>query len=517
MIMKTMNVSAYLFGGIALVNTIFFSSCTSEEQDLARAEYVTEIRVTREDFAYVEEGQTRTAYQFSSGKVGFQWATGDTLGIYPIGADQVSFPISSGDGSSSAAFDGGAWALRSTYQYAAYYPFTAKNYHIDQKSIPVSYLGQKQIGNSSMDNLAPYDYQAAAPTQPTATGGVNLAMKHLGAFLRLRLNIPEASTITSVTIRSDKAKFVTKGTFDLTSSSPAITATQTSSELTLELESVTTTSANQDIVVWMLVAPVDMSSSTLTISAITRTGKLFENTKVGMNLQAGTCYGFVVSLKNEGKYAFVHEYVDLGLPSGLKWATYNVGASSPEDFGDYYAWGETKPYYTSRALFYYDPPVNYKNGKTGYNWASYKWCSNGSLKELTKYTYDGGVTTESNNDPPFVGDNKTTLEPADDAAAVNWGESWRMPTVEELNELSRYCTWISTTSSGVSGYLVVSKTNGNSIFLPRAGCLSNGHFEFFDDCYWSSSLSEDYMDCAYMNKGIILPRCYGLTVRAVWQ
>jgi hypothetical protein len=137
-----------------------------------------------------------------------------------------------------------------------------------------------------------------------------------------------------------------------------------------------------------------------------------------------------------------HEWVDLGLPSGTKWATCNVGATLPEEYGDYFAWGETEP-------------------KSTYNWFTYKWCR-GSSSTITKYC------TSSDDGTP---DYKTTLELEDDAAYVNWGSSWRMPTSSQLAELdnSSYTTWTWTRKNGVIGYNVVSKTNGNSIFLPITG------------------------------------------------
>ncbi len=136
-----------------------------------------------------------------------------------------------------------------------------------------------------------------------------------------------------------------------------------------------------------------------------------------------------------------HEAVDLGLPSGTLWATCNVGASLPEEFGYYFAWGETTP-------------------KSIYNWDTYKYGS--AYNKLTKYCDDSYYGTE---------DNRTELELSDDAAAVNWGSDWRMPTMTQLLELSKHCTWTSTTFNYVKGMLVVGP-NGNSIFLPAAGYRS---------------------------------------------
>lgn len=129
-----------------------------------------------------------------------------------------------------------------------------------------------------------------------------------------------------------------------------------------------------------------------------------------------------------------HEAVDLGLPSGLKWATCNVGATKPEEAGGFYAWGEVAE-------------------KDAYEWKTYKWCEDGSYSKLTKYNENVSVYT---------------LEPEDDAAHVLWGGSWRMPTREEFEELLTKCTRKFTTQNEVRG-LLVTGPNGNSIFLPSAG------------------------------------------------
>ena len=156
----------------------------------------------------------------------------------------------------------------------------------------------------------------------------------------------------------------------------------------------------------------------------------------------------------------VHEYVDLGL--SVKWATCNVGASKPENYGDYFAWGETKP-------------------KSTYSWSTYKWCR-GNRDNLTKYCTDSDYGTV---------DNKIQLELSDDAARANWGGSWRMPTHDEWTELREKCTWTWTTQNGVEGYKVTSKTNGRSIFLPAAGYRNDSSLGYAgsDGYYWSSSLN----------------------------
>ncbi|MDE7378674.1 MAG: DUF1566 domain-containing protein [Paraprevotella sp.] len=156
-----------------------------------------------------------------------------------------------------------------------------------------------------------------------------------------------------------------------------------------------------------------------------------------------------------------HKAVDLGL--SVKWATCNVGASSPEEYGGYYAWGETEE-------------------KNNYDWSTYKYC-NGSYDTQIKYCTKSSKGTV---------DNKTVLEPEDDVAHVKWGGSWRMPTASEISELINNCSWRWIVQNGVNGCVVTSKSNGNSIFLPAAGgrwfevVISSGS----DGGYWSASLDE---------------------------
>ena len=191
-----------------------------------------------------------------------------------------------------------------------------------------------------------------------------------------------------------------------------------------------------------------------------------------------------------------HAYVDFGLPSGTLWATCNVGANAPWEYGDYFAWGETTP-------------------KTTYNWSNYKYCK-GVSDQLTKYCNDlysgyNGFT-----------DNLTVLQSMDDAATANWGNGWRMPTRKQWDELYNWTTVQKAMQNGHSG-LLFTGSNGEALFLPAAGdrwgdeLRKVGSYGY----YWSSSLYAivpngawsfgfGSVDCIGCNG-----RCGGLSVRAM--
>ena len=232
---------------------------------------------------------TRTSYSY--GDTGYEavWTEGDILGIYPLGGDQVSFPISDGAGSKTAVFDGGAWALRGTYKYAAYYPFSTDNYTIKETSIPVSYIGQEQKGNNTTAHLSAYDFMAAAATKPSSNGSVTLPFKHLGAFLSMSLTLPKAGTYTSLTLTSGQGEFITGGTVDLSAAEPSITAVSKSKSVTLGLNSITLDSGDPVLKVNMMIAPADLTGSTIAIKVTDSEGASYTNSKKGMDMHVCLC------------------------------------------------------------------------------------------------------------------------------------------------------------------------------------------------------------------------------------
>lgn len=233
---------------------------------------------------------------------------------------------------------------------------------------------------------------------------------------------------------------------------------------------------------------------------IVETGNIVENTSYNGRITpqsgptGGGAAGYFYFHVNE------HKYVDLGLPSGTLWATCNVGANGPEEYGNYFAWGETSIY-----------------GKNAYDWSDYKYAD-GSFNSLTKYCTNSSYGTV---------DDKVVLDAGDDVATEKWGIEWRMPTkaqqAELLNGSYTTTTWI-TTQSGVNGRLVTSKFNGNCVFLPAAGYRDGTDFFSVGDNggYWSRSLDADdsasgcslNFDLSIISSGKS-GRCLGRPVRPV--
>ena len=200
--------------------------------------------------------------------------------------------------------------------------------------------------------------------------------------------------------------------------------------------------------------------------------------------------------KTNRKSSSVHngyKYVDLGL--SVKWATENIGANKPEEYGDYFAWGEIK-------------------SKNSYTWTNYKWCK-GTNNRLTKYNSTG-----------FWGwnDGKSKLEQPDDVAHIRWGGKWRIPTKSEWQELIDNCNWEWTSLNGVNGYIITSNKqefSDQSIFIPAAGHMYENKLEGDRTSlsYISSQCDEQYsfnLFATHSNKAIVgYNRQLGSTIRPV--
>ena len=277
-----------------------------------------------------------------------------------------------------------------------------------------------------------------------------------------------------------------------------------------------------------ILVPQSFAAGKLSVSFSIGTGSYTWTNAAAITLAAGNTYNLPISATTAPPVDSYngHGYVDLGLPSGLKWATCNVGATAPEEYGDYFAWGDTVPCYSSQ------DPLTWRENKTGYNWASYTWC-NGSYTTLTKYC------SKSEYGKDGFTDAKTTLDPEDDAAGYQWGGSWRMPAKADIDELIAtrnntddytwtWCDGSTTKYAGtdVAGWRIVRNSTGATLFLPAAGYrgaagLSGaGSFGRF----WSSSLDtgspHGAWDIYFYSSGVSAYGNYrylGLSVRPVTE
>lgn len=203
--------------------------------------------------------------------------------------------------------------------------------------------------------------------------------------------------------------------------------------------------------------------STIELVAVANEGYKFIGWYIGDNntpVSTNSFFSFIVNedvslLAKFRKKARIGNAIDIGL--SVRWADFNVGATKPEEYGGYYAWGEIEE-------------------KDTYTWDNYKWCI-GSSNTITKYCTSSRYG--------YV-DNKTVLDLEDDVANMEWGGNWRIPTEDELDELIIKCNWVKTTLNGVNGYKVIGP-NGNSIFFPAAGYdggTSKGEIGYI----WTSTL-----------------------------
>lgn len=270
------------------------------------------------------------------------------------------------------------------------------------------------------------------------------------------------------------------GTTELNPSAFTITDGTNTVELTSIPEA--TYTANSAGVLYVAF-PATNSAETVTLTATVGSDTYTYTTSSAKTFTNGNYYAITVKMTKAAPVEPVA--VDMGLSSGTKWANMNLGANSPEDIGDYYAWGETEPYYSSQN------PLTWKAGKeAGYDWASY-----------TKFgTHDNSISPESGFNKYNTTDGKYVLEAADDAATANWGNGWRMPTKEEVNELlaaypinsasgSQRRAWLENyNGTGVNGLAFYNASDNILLFLPASGAFNGTTLGSALCSYWSSTL-----------------------------
>ncbi|MBR4809040.1 MAG: Ig-like domain-containing protein [Bacteroidales bacterium] len=411
------------------------------------------------------------------------WNATDKLMVYPTtGTSGSEFRANFIGSTAKTCYFKGTLDTKNYSEFYAFYPYSAaKRYFSSSKRLTGTLpANQKALADNIYKDLM-VSYGSFTKSDR------NLSMKPVYGGLKFTLSRDDIKSIEFTTNGSTALA----GDFNIYFDKNTIVAEGSDKTITLTPKSGTAFQSGTNYFIVMI--PGTLSKGFTATLTTTDGKKLVATTTKKITVKAGV-FGTLAKPLNE--YASVtKEYVDLGLPSGTMWATFNVGAEAPEEYGDYFAWGETEP-----------------KPKSQYNWGYYKWCK-GSKMTLTKYSTRAYYGTE---------DHKIILDATDDPATANWGGSWRIPSDEEWTELLDNCTWTWTTQNSVNGQLVTSKTNGKSIFLPAAGGTLFGNAGSYG-YYWSSYIITDYPHEAslvtFYSKDVYwqsYSRCEGFSVRPVY-
>ena len=266
----------------------------NEKSDDAEKMDIKSVEVIAHNFVSVE-ANGRTSVEVGNEGAIFSWAENDTIGIFPNNGYQIAFPMTSGVGSQSAIFDGGGWALNVESEYAAYYPFCYN--HTSQEYIEVTYLGQSQKGNGHTEQLSAFDYMTAMAVSQNENK-ITFDFHHVGALLQWKLKVPEAAALTSFSIQTDEALFVAKGMLNFKSGSLVVDSTSYVSELPMGLSEVSTGAANQEVIIYMMVPPMDLTGQTYRLKVTNETGAYATADVEGKRFEAGKVYALSAELSS---------------------------------------------------------------------------------------------------------------------------------------------------------------------------------------------------------------------------
>lgn len=268
-----------------------FVSCTPTSDDILLEEEITKVEFMLPDSSI--SADSRMNIVVGSG-VKYNWTNTDSIGIFPDDGYQVAFPLKTTGESSSATFTGGGWALKAGSTYAAYYPFEYNNRRSD--SIPVSYLGQKQIGNNSTDLADKYNYMYATGDK-TGDNALTFKMLRLGRFIILKFAVSEPTTLSSVKLTAPEDVFITQGYFNLWDNPHVIESLQTSNSLTIDLEDVKTTEANEEVTVYFFMPPVNLSGKTLALEVTDENNVKIQYMVAGKDMTDSKAYALTGVIK----------------------------------------------------------------------------------------------------------------------------------------------------------------------------------------------------------------------------
>jgi len=268
---------------IAVVATLAFS-CSKEA---GQVDTVSSISFTADDFILSDDGLPSTKTSLVGNTTSFVWSATDTAGVFPSTGGQVYFTMESGAGANSAPFTGGGWGLLSSEDYYSYYPFVGDIY-LNRNKIPVSYLGQNQVGASSSNHIGQCDFMYSKGE----LSGQSLSFNyhHMSCIIRANVTLP-AGTYTKLAVTAPTNAFITKGWFNLMATTPTIVGVKYHSQLGIDLESVTS-DGSTPFYVYIVSAPVNLMGVEITVSALNSERKEFQCKKTpSRNYDAGVIGG----------------------------------------------------------------------------------------------------------------------------------------------------------------------------------------------------------------------------------
>ncbi len=496
-------IASYLCAAVALM-----MSCSVQEEN---------VEVSRQDgmvfHASFEQpsGDTRV---YANEDLLLRWTADDRVSIFNKNTYNQQYVFTGETGANAGDFrkvDAGESLSDSGIpHYVSVYPF--------QESTTISEFETITVTLPAEQHYVENTFGLGDNTMVSVSEDNVLLYKNVCGYLRLNL-YGEGVSVSSIMLKGkDGEKLAGQAT--VTMPLDGIPSAVLSDEATAEISLVCETpvelgaTAEESKAFWFVVPQVTFNEG-FVVSVTEANGGVFEqsSSKCISITRSNVSTMAPVEVKPMDPPVAIPEAIDLGL--SVKWASFNVGATKPEEYGDYFAWGEVEPDYEP-GYARSENPV-WKPGKeSGYSWASYKWC-NGSETSLTKYN-----TNPSNG----TVDNIMTLDPEDDAAHVILGDSWRMPTKAEIQELVNNCTSVWTTENGVYGRRFTSTKSGytdKSVFLPASGFRNHEELSHLELCgsYWSSSLGGSdrasvvgfRSDQAYYYDDV---RLLGFTIRPVY-
>ncbi len=462
---------------VALTAAALATSCASD--DLAeQKQNQGETQTMTLTASVADDNTTRVGMTKDNNMAKFYWHKGDKISVLTVNGSSygnAEFTTTADNGTTSAEFTGEVTGKVGAY---ALYPYS-ENHKFDENgttyNLPASYTYDKvesKIFGTDADYLA---NSTNMPMLGTIASG-NITFKHLGGLAVIRIDkMPaESGTLTVTADQQLSGNFTVSDLTDTPTIATTATNTETAKKVTFTFSNAT---ANGVGVFYLPLATGDYTNVEIVLNSGT-VNQTMNWSELTVSRASVTAIPVVVNTLING-----HTFVDLGLTSGLLWATTNVGATSPSETGNLYAWGEIET-------------------KDKYEWDNYKHA------DAQSSIYGGG--TPDVTIKKYLCNGTTTLDSDDDAAYQNWGESCRMPTISDYDELINGCNVSSSSMDGITGVKVVSKKNGNSIFLPFVNSEYIG---------WSSSLHTSLSKYAYTGRydvrQVAIERYNGLPVRPV--